>query len=388
MALRRRGEIFALMDLALKKPIPPRPHLARAILQIGLVQLRFLETADHAAIHETVNACGRAEQPYRGLIHAVLRRIQRETPPTQAEDNIPQWLRERWQSHYGAAVSAQICAVLLTRPPLDLCFAKPEDADQWGAAHGDETEATRLSPHAVRLAAAGRVEELPDFATGTWWVQDIGAQIAATGFSEIGETLDLCAAPGGKTLQLLAAGHDVTAVDLSASRLTRLRDNLARCRQSAQLVEADILNWTPDRRWPRVLLDAPCTATGTLRRHPDIAIHRRPDDIAERQHLQKDLLDRAMALCAPGGELIYCVCSLEPEEGEAQAREFTARYPHMQPMPYRPDEPALSSFSDFASTITSAITPDGGLRLTPNMLVGGMDGFFVARWKHIPPQER
>ncbi len=384
-ALRRHGEILALIDAAVSKPIPPRPHLARALLQIGLAQLLFLDTAAHAAIHETVNACGRAEQPYRGLIHAVLRRYQREKPHTEIRQNIPAWLAARWDQNYGTSARDAMAAIFAERPPLDLAFATPADAAAWLAEHGPDHKAVGLTQTAIRLFESGRVDQLPGFASGQWWVQDMSAQIAGLGFSSAGETLDLCAAPGGKTLQLLHAGHAVTAVDISANRLARLAENLTRCGpasgsstepssgQLAQLVEADILDWAPARQWPRVLLDAPCSATGTLRRHPDILLHRKADDIDDRAALQKKLIDRAWALTAPGGELIYCVCSLEPEEGEEQARQFLCRHPDATQLPYQDHE--------MPAALSTAVTQEGFVRLLPPMVAGGLDGFFIARWR-------
>jgi len=373
--LRHRGEIQALMNHALSKPIPARPHLARALLQVGLAQLCFLDMADHAAVNETVNACGRAEQAYRGLIHAVLRRIQRERPKTDPAQNLPDWLQERWQSAYGADITSAMAKCISERPPLDLCFAREDMADRWHTTYGADLSAQRLAPQTIRLPDAGRVELLPEYEQGIWWVQDFAAQMAARGFSSPGEALDLCAAPGGKTLQLASAGHAVTALDISANRLARLRANLERCQQSASIIQADVIDWSPNQQWSRVLLDAPCSATGTLRRHPDIALHRRPRDIEARAHLQRELLDRAYSLTAIGGELIYCVCSLEVEEGEQQAQAFSARQETARLLPYAPHE--------LPAALAAAILEDGTMRIRPDLLSGGVDGFFIARWQRL-----
>lgn len=367
-ALRRRGQINDIISRYVNRPIPGRPHLARALLQIGIAQLLFMGVAAHAAIHETVQAVGRQEASYRGLLNAVLRRLDRERPTSEAA-NLPDWLMARWTTHYGAETTAQIVATLLHQPPLDLCFASVDAASAWS----QNDTATTLEAHHRRLAEHGPVEALNGFANGQWWVQDFAAQMPARLFSSAMPTLDICAAPGGKTLQLAGSGRHVTALDISANRLQRLQQNLDRCQRTAELVTADFLDWVPPRHWDNVLLDAPCSATGTLRRHPDIALHRREADIADRATLQRQLIAKAFAATAAGGTLVYCVCSLEPEEGEAIAAFVEQEITDSLPFPIQP--------SELPPVLSGAVSAAGHVRILPHMVDGGVDGFFIARWR-------
>ncbi len=366
--LRRRGQISDIISRYVSRPIPARPHLARALLQIGIAQLLFMGVAAHAAIHETVQAVGRQEAPYRGLLNAVLRRLDRERPTSEAS-NLPDWMMARWVAHYGAETAAQIAAALLHQPPLDLCFASADVASAWS--HNEA--ASTLATHHRRLAEYGPVEALEGFAKGQWWVQDFAAQMPARLFPPAATALDICAAPGGKTLQLASTGSRVTALDISATRLQRLQQNLDRCRVSAELVTADFLEWTPPQHWDNVLLDAPCSATGTLRRHPDLALHRREADIADRAALQAQMIAKAFAATAKGGTLVYCVCSLEPEEGEAIAAFVAEEIADSLAVPIQP--------SELPPVLADAVTASGHVRILPHMVTGGVDGFFIARWR-------
>lgn len=371
VCLRHRGQIYDIMDQMIAKPIPPRPHLARALVQVGLAQLCFMGVAPHAALHETVNAIGRQEAPYRGLLNAVLRRVSREAP-TSGAANLPAWMLERWSQNFGSDRAHAMANIFTQTPPLDLCFPNTQEATLWA----EKMAGICLGPHHVRLKESGPIDALPDYAAGTWWVQDLGAQIPATLFSKTGSTLDLCAAPGGKSLQLAHAGHDVTALDISASRLARLKENLARCHAHITCVEADLLQWSPEQEWENVLLDAPCSASGTLRRHPDIALHRREADSSKRAALQREMLERALKLTANGGTLIYCVCSLEKEEGEDIAQAFTQDHDGVSPLQIEPAE--------LPQALQASITPQGWVRILPDMIADGVDGFFIARWqKHM-----
>ncbi len=367
-ALRRRGQINDILSRYVSRPIPARPHLARALLQIGIAQLLYMGVAAHAAIHETVQAVGRQEAPYRGLLNAVLRRLDRERPESDVE-NLPDWLTARWTAQYGSDTTRKICAALLHQPPLDLYFATPTPSLDWP--EGDN--AVSLHAQHWRLPNAGAVETLPGFSDGTWWVQDFAAQLPAQLFPTPGSALDICAAPGGKTLQLARAGYQVTALDISASRLQRLQQNLDRCQLRAKLITADFLDWVPPQQWDNVLLDAPCSATGTLRRHPDIALHRREGDIADRAALQRQMIAKAFEATASGGTLVYCVCSLEPEEGEEIAAFVDQNYADSIAFPIAP--------SDLPTALGAARTAAGHIRILPHMVDGGVDGFFVARWR-------
>ena len=373
-ALRRRGSIEATLVPHLKKPVPPRPHLAGALLHIGAAQILFMDVPPHAAINETVAATGRREQPFRGLINAVLRRVSEAGPSMDAVSDLPLWLLDGWRQAYGAKQTAQIEAVLRQTPPLDLQFRNAIALKDWQAANPGMGHA--LTPTCLRLEATGDVTRLPGFDAGMWWVQDISAALAAPLLRADAQThvLDLCAAPGGKTLQLAASGARVTALDASQSRLERLRANLARTGLSAQALRADLENWETPRSFSHVLLDAPCSATGTIRRHPDLPLHRRRSDIEKSARLQSTLLERAADATTPGGTLVYCVCSLEPEEGEGVAWAFLASRDDFSLMPIEADE--------VPECLSMAVTGAGHVRTTPAMLAasGGCDGFFAARF--------
>ena len=373
-ALRRRGSIEATLVPHLKKPVPPRPHLAGALLHIGAAQILFMDVPPHAAINETVAATGRREQPFRGLINAVLRRVSEAGPSMDAVSDLPLWLLDGWRQAYGAKQTAQIEAVLRQTPPLDLQFRNAIALKDWQAANPGMGHA--LTPTCLRLEATGDVTRLPGFDAGMWWVQDISAALAAPLLRADAQThvLDLCAAPGGKTLQLAASGARVTALDASQSRLERLRANLARTGLSAQALRADLENWEAPRSFSHVLLDAPCSATGTIRRHPDLPLHRRRSDIEKSARLQSTLLERAADATTPGGTLVYCVCSLEPEEGEGVAWAFLASRDDFSLMPIEADE--------VPECLSMAVTGAGHVRTTPAMLAasGGCDGFFAARF--------
>jgi 16S rRNA (cytosine967-C5)-methyltransferase len=264
---------------------------------------------------------------------------------------LPQQVEERWQRAWGDDVVRAARMQIARRPSLDLCFADDAEAQAYAAANSGVS----LAPKHVRLDSAS-VSDLPGFGGGRWWVQDLASSLPARLIPEgWGEVLDLCAAPGGKTMQLAAAGHDVTAVDASGSRLERLRQNLDRTHLNATLVEANALTWAPDRQFDAILLDAPCSATGTFRRHPEILYRARGDIIASSAELQSKLIARAAQWLKPGGALIYAVCSLEPEEGEQVVEHF------------------LATREDYALEEQQRILPGA------HEAEGGADSFFIAR---------
>jgi 16S rRNA (cytosine967-C5)-methyltransferase len=274
-------------------------------------------------------------------------------------------VEQRWGAVWGDDVVQAARRQIAKRPPLDLTFADDAEAQAYAADHAG----TSLAPRHVRLQSSS-VSDLPGFSEGRWWVQDLAASLPARLIPvDAKEVLDLCAAPGGKTMQLAAVGQDVTAVDASKSRLARLRENLQRTHLEAQLVEADALTWHADRQYDAILLDAPCSATGTFRRHPEVLYRARPSVIAESAELQSKLLDRAASWLKPGGTLVYSVCSLEPQEGEAQISAFLDRHTD-----FRVDAPI--DWPDFAPIAT-----ESWVRIVPGLLEaeGGLDGFFMAR---------
>ncbi len=376
--LRRLGQIDAVLDRCIEKPLPARASGVRHLLRLGTAQLLFLGTSAHAAIDTTVAlvAARGGEAGYKGLVNAVLRRIDRERPGllqavVDPALNSPAWLWRSWTMSYGTAAAAAIAAAHLQEPPLDLTVRS--DAESWARRLG----ATLLPTGSLRLANDGPVTELAGFAEGAWWVQDAAAALPARLLGAVAgrRVIDLCAAPGGKTMQLAAAGATVTAVDRSAARLDRVRDNLNRLGLSAELIAADATGWRPDLPADAVLLDAPCSATGTIRRHPDVPWLKRPGDIGKLAALQSRLLDAAIAMTRPGGVIVYCTCSLQPEEGPQQIEALLARGAPVA------REPVTSA----EIGIETSITADGDLRTLPFQLAeqGGLDGFYAVRLRRL-----
>jgi 16S rRNA (cytosine967-C5)-methyltransferase len=332
------------------------------VLRLALAQKVGLGTPEHALV---ATALPLVDGGPRRLVHGVLGTLLRRGVPPINAPQLPAEVEERWRAAWGEEMVQAARRQIAGRPPLDLTFAEDSEAQAYAAEHG----AISLVPTHVRLQSSS-VSELTGFQQGSWWVQDLAASLPARLIpADSKGVLDLCAAPGGKTMQLAAAGHDVTAVDASKSRLARLRENLERTRLEAKLVEADALSWQPERQYDAILLDAPCSATGTLRRHPEVLYRARPRLIAESAELQSKLLDRAASWVKPGGTLVYSVCSLEPQEGEAQISAFLNRHPE-----YRIEPPV-----DLPALVP--IATEGWVRILPGLLEakGGLDGFFMAR---------
>ena len=374
--LRRLGQIDAVLDRCVMRPLPARAASVRDLLRLGAAQLLFLGTPAHAAVDGTVELVARGGPEaagFKGLANAVLRRIAQEGEAMLAATadpavNMPAWLWRSWCAAYGEATAAAIAAAHLAEPPLDLTVKG--DAAAWAARLG----ATVLPTGGLRRPLGGAIVELPGYAEGAWWVQDAAAALPARLLGPVAglRVVDLCAAPGGKTAQLAAAGAEVTAVDRSAARLERLAANLARLHLTARIVAADAAQWRPPAPAEAVLLDAPCTATGTIRRHPDIPWLKTPDDLAKLVPLQDRLLAAAVEMTAPGGVLVYCVCSLQPEEGPQRIAALLAAG---APVAFLPIDPA--EIGGLAETITGT----GELRTLPCHLagLGGLDGFYAAR---------
>lgn len=376
--LRHAGEIGAVVDALVERPLPAAARAARHILMLGLTQLLFLQTPAHAAVATSVALADAARLPrYKGLINAVLRRAAREGGAIVAaldapRVNTPDGLWQSWCAAYGEAAAHAIAAAHMIEPPLDLTPRDPNAADGLARALGAEV----LPTGSLRLREAGAVAALAGYAEGLWWVQDAAAALPARLLGDVAKArvLDLCAAPGGKTLQLAAAGARVTAVDLSAARLATLGENLKRTGLSAELAEADGSRFDA-APFDAVLLDAPCAATGTIRRHPDVARAKGPADAARLAPVQDALLDNAARLTRPGGRLVYAVCSLQPEEGAARIDAFLARRRDFAREPVGEGE---------VGGLGEAITAAGDLRTLPSMWAaqGGMDGFYAARLRH------
>ena len=373
---RRRGQLDDLIAMATESDKPPSPLRLHNLLRLGAAQIAFMDTADYAVVDTSVtlaDSVGLARQ--KGLVNAVLRRIAREGGARLAQQgawlNIPAWLQESWTADYGADIAGAIAQASLAEAPLDLTLRDPAACEHFASL----LEAKILPTGTLRLAG-GPVPELPGFAEGAWWVQDAAASLPAHLFGDIaGRTVyDLCAAPGGKTAQLAAAGADVVALDRSAARLPRLRENMARLGLEARVtaVAGDAESWTPPAPADFILLDAPCTATGTIRRHPDLLMLKTAADVARLAATQSRLLDRAAAQLAPGGVLIYCTCSVQKAEGEDQIEALLTRQPDLRRVPVAAAE---------IGNLADAITPGGDVRLLPFHLAasGGIDGFFIAR---------
>jgi len=378
-ALRRKGQCEAALSEFLERPLPEGADQARALLLAAAAQLLFLDTPAHAAVSSTVALMGERKETarYKNLANAVLRRVAEDRARLAAlapvEANLPPWLIESWADAWGAGAVPGLAAAWMGDPPLDLTPRDPADAPALAEALG----ARLLPTGSLRLQRAPReVAALQGFAEGRWWVQDAAAAIPARMFGDLSgrRALDLCAAPGGKTLQLAAAGSRTTALDRSEKRLARVSDNLARTGLAAEIVAGDALDWTPPdgTRFDAVLLDAPCTATGTLRRAPDVAWTRRPEDAAALAGRQAAMLRHAAGLVAPGGSLVYCVCSLQREEGEAVVSDFLAGRDDFRT---EPADIAALGLPD------AAATREGWIRTRPDFWAedGGMDGFFAAR---------
>jgi 16S rRNA (cytosine967-C5)-methyltransferase len=360
-ALRRLPDLDALIDSATRQRLPGDSK-ARTVLRIALAQKVGLGTPDHALV---ATALPLVDGGPRRLVHGVLGTLLRRGVPAMDEPRLPAEVEGRWRAAWGDDAVRAARRQIAKRPPLDLSFTDDAEARAYAEAHGGVS----LAANHVRLHSSS-VTALPGFGEGGWWVQDLAASLPVRLIpSEARDVLDLCAAPGGKTMQLAAAGHRVTAVDASGSRLARLRENLERTHLETQLVEGDALKWEPNLLYDAILLDAPCSATGTFRRHPEILYRARPKLIAEAAQLQAALLDRAACWMKAGGALVYSVCSLEPQEGEETIEAFLSRHPE-----FHLDQPR--DLPDFLP-----ISPEGAVRILPGLLEaqGGTDGFFMAR---------
>lgn len=378
--LRRLGTLRFLISKFLDRGLPADAARTESALLIGAAQILWLDVPDHAAVDLAVRLvqADRKSAHHVGLVNAVLRRCAREGKQIIEQDDelrdLPQWMLSRWRNHYGEEKTVAIARALAHEPPLDLTLkSNGETADAWAQRlHGE-----LLPSGSVRTMLHGPVTMLPGFGDGEWWVQDAAAALPAKLFGDVrGKTIaDLCAAPGGKTAQLAAAGAEVTAVDRSPARLRRLRENLTRLNLTAEIVTADAAEWSGGP-FDGVLVDAPCTATGTLRRHPDIAWLKQEGDLGALSDLQQRLAQHASSLLKPGGTLVYCTCSMEPEEGEDAIRTLLESDSSLRRVPIAASE---------IGGLAELITPEGDLRSLPCHLphadprLGGLDGFFAAR---------
>ena len=368
--LRRLGEIDRLVAPLLR--YRPKELSVQNLLRLGAAQLLFLGTPAHAAVGETVRLAAQRFARQAPLLNAVLRKLAAQgTAALAGQDearlNTPRWLWDSWVAAYGEEAARAIAAAHLHEPPLDLHPLR--DREHWARELGAEL----LPLGILRRRGGGLIERLPGFEEGAWWVQDVAAALPVVLLGEVAgrRIADLCAAPGGKTAQLCAAGARVTAVERSPKRAAVLAGNLARLGFAPEIITADVLDWQPEEPLDMVLLDAPCTATGTIRRHPDVPWHKGPDDVRRLAEVQGRLLARATELVRPGGRLVYAVCSLQPEEGEEIIAQAVADR-RLVREPVRPAE---------LQGLEATVDPLGQVRTFPSSLAasGGLDGFFIAR---------
>ncbi len=372
--LRRLGQIDALIGACLNTPLAPRAATVHDILRLGIAQLLFLRTPPHAAVATSVDlAQARGFLSHKGLVNAVLRRLSvegagRVETQDAARLNTTDWLWQSWSRAYGEERARAIAGAHLKEAPLDLTLR--EDDDDWC----EKLQATKLPTGSLRRAGGGSVTSLPGYAEGAWWIQDAAASLPTRLFNGVAGSriIDLCAAPGGKTAQLANAGAQVTAIDRSARRLDRMVGNLHRLGLSVAALSADALTWRPDTPADAVLLDAPCTATGAIRRHPDVPRLKQPEDVARLAVVQENLLRAAVEIVRPGGMIVYCTCSLEPEEGPERV---AALLRSGAPVEHQPIEPGKIGVRP------EWVTPEGDLRTLPCYLAehDGIDGFYAAR---------
>lgn len=373
--LRHHGELVALLDAFVDRMPKGRAESVLTVLKIGMAQVLFLEVASYAAVSTTVDLVRRAGfSGHAGMVNAIMRRTTKEGV-ARLEDmdatalNTPEWLMTSWVAAYGETTARDIATASLLEPALDLTVK--DSPEQWAEALGGDV----LPTGSVRLRQSGAVETLPGFGDGTWWVQDAAATLPVRLLGDVvgKRVADICAAPGGKSAQLATGGATVISVDRSADRLKRLKENMKRLDLVSEVVIADATEWQPEEAFDAVLLDAPCTATGTIRRHPDIGLNKSRRDIDTMIPIQTRILDNAVSYLKPGGTLVYCTCSLQPEEGPEQIAAFLARHDNVTLSPITPDE---------VFGLAETITPEGYLRTLPHQLAdhGGWDGFFAARF--------
>ena len=371
--LRRLGQIDALLSGFIERPLKDRTARVMHVLRMGVTQLLWLGTPPHAAVHATVEMTKQIKmEKYSGLVNAILKRVVKEGPAIiAAQDaptlNAPKWLWDIWKQHYGDDIAHQIAAMHLREPPLDISVKS--DPEHWAA----QLNGVVMPMGSVRLKEARNIPQLPGFAEGKWWVQDMAATIPAKLLGDVNHkrVIDLCAAPGGKTAQLASAGAKVSAVDVSKDRIAMLKTNVHRLQLQAEYITTDASKWIPTFSPDAILLDAPCSATGTLRRHPDVAWLRREDDVKRLIATQHKLLRHALDMLKSGGLLVYSVCSLQPEEGEQQITEILAERKDITLVPVLPET---------LGGLSQCITPRGEVRTLPCHLadLDGMDGFYAA----------
>ena len=374
--LRRLGQLDHIIAKKTKKR---PPEAVRALLRIGMAQVFFMQVPDFAAVSTTVKMAERdpKTRPFKGLINAILRGLIREGALAAVKPShlVPDWLMARWRQTYGEETANEIALCLMQEPMTDLSFKSMAALEE--AKEALEGEA--IGGLSLRSALKGDVRHWAQFDQGRWWVQDFAAAVCVGLLGDLSgkEALDMCAAPGGKTLQLIAKGARVVALDRSKNRLKRVEENLARMGYEAELLCTQSDQFDDPREFDVVLLDAPCSATGTFRRHPDVLWASKPSDIPKLCDVQHRMLDTAAVRVRKGGELLYSVCSLEREEGETQIIAFLRRNPD-----FSLQKPTQTQIEALGIPAISQ-SDDGWLRLLPSQKPGGQDGFFIAHMKRV-----
>lgn len=371
--LRNLTSIDSLLKKFLSKPLDKTPLKVLMILRINIAQSFFLKTPDHAVVNTSVELCGKK---WKGLINGVSREILRNKTKANKylddSNKVPNWLLNRWKKDWKKNYSNIISGHLVLNPPIDIHVKN--NTDQWAKKLSGE----KIGNNSIRLYRSGLISKLDGYEEGEWWVQDYSSQIpvALLNIKNKDEVLDLCAAPGGKTAQLISLGAKVTSVDDNKKRILRLEQNLKRLNYNASIKNEDIKNFSSDKSWSKIILDAPCSSTGTLRKNPEIMYQKKEEDIFSLAKLQSDLLDASWRLLKKDGILVYCTCSLEKEEGEYQIENFIKR--------------KKNSILDKINTQEidkklKVSNKNKWLRIFPNSLdfEGGNDGFFIARIKKI-----
>ncbi len=378
--LRRLGQIDDLIISAQNRPNVTKTPVVLNILRLGVTQLFFMDVPDHAAVDTSVRLTEDMQMTkQKGFVNAILRSLIRNgrsrlEKQDSARLNVPEWLLKMWIADYGIATAAQIAESHMREAPLDITVKNKDKRSEIART----LDATELTIGTIRRASGGNVRALEGFDSGKWWVQDAAAALPATLFGDLNghHVIDMCAAPGGKTLQLAANGAQVTAIDRSAKRLKRLEENLVRMelQNNVTIEVSDAASWRPATPPTHMLLDAPCSATGTMRRHPDTGYLKSPQDIEGLTRIQTRLLDHAAEILSVDGVLIYCTCSLQKDEGERQIDDFLNRHKNFKRLPITTDE---------VGRYERLVDQNGDVRILPFYLEdeGGIDGFFISRLK-------
>lgn len=376
--IRRLGQIDDLIAFAQDRPDAMKTDVVLNILRLGVTQMFFMDVPDHAAVDTSVRLAEEKGMPrQKGFVNAILRKLGRDgaariSKQDAARLNTPDWLLKLWIEDYGLTQAAEIAQANMTEAPLDITVKNIADRPYWG----NVLQASELSTGTLRRVLGGNIREMEGFDDGKWWIQDAAAALPAQLFGDVnGEhVIDMCAAPGGKTLQLAAMGATVTAIDRSAKRLKRLEENLERMnlKERVTIEISDAAAWKSVEQPQRILLDAPCSATGTIRRHPDTGYLKSMQDITSLMSVQERLLNHAADMLGVGGVIVYCTCSLQKAEGEHQIEKFLSSHPNFSRIPITPEE--IGKYDEL-------IDDNGDLRILPFHLAGqgGLDGFFVAR---------